>query len=163
MDWIDWTLIGFIAANAAAAFSGSYFQPGAWYERLRKPAWNPPKWLFPVAWTILYAMVAAAGYLAHEAGGGVAGAPAAMALYALQLVLNAGWSAVFFGMRRPDLALYEVAALWLSILATTIAFFQISSLAGWLMVPYLLWVSFAARLNHKIWRLNPETARGGAA
>lgn len=155
------TLFAFIAANVLAASSGACFRPGAWYDRLRKPAWNPPKWAFPTVWTILYAMIAAAGYIAHEAGGGAPGAPWAMGLYTLQLALNAGWSAVFFGMRRPDLALWEIGALWLAIAATIAAFFAVEPLAGWLMVPYLLWVSVAARLNLEILRLNPETARAG--
>lgn len=152
---LDLTLLGFVAANFAAAMSGAVFKPGPWYDRLSKPAWNPPDWLFPIAWTILYAMIAVAGWLAWEAAGGFAGAPWAFVFYALQLALNAGWSAVFFGMRRPDLALIEVAALWAAIVATVVAFAGVSAAAAWLMTPYLLWVSFAARLNHKIVRLNP--------
>ncbi len=156
MGWIDWTLLAFIAANVAAASSGATFKPGAWYEGLAKPAWNPPKWAFPVAWTIIFGFIAVAGTVAYKAGGGFAGAPVAMALYFLQLVLNAAWSGIFFGMRRPDLAMIEVLALWGSVFGATIAFFAVDANAGWLMVPYLLWVTFAARLNHKIWRLNPH-------
>jgi tryptophan-rich sensory protein len=154
---MDWTLLGFIALNVAAAMSGAVFKPGPWYDRLAKPSWNPPKWAFPVAWTALFAMIAVAGWDAWRMGGGFAGAPWAMGFYLLQLALNAGWSAVFFGMKRSDLALVEVAALFAAILVTVVLFFQIDARAGWLMVPYLAWVGFAARLNHKIMTLNPHT------
>ncbi len=149
--------MGFVAVNVAAAMSGAVFKPGDWYEGLAKPSWNPPKWAFPVAWTIIFGMIATAGWLAWSAAGGFWGAPLAFALYGLQLALNAGWSALFFGVKRTDLALFEVGAMWLAILLNTIAFFQVDATAGWLMVPYLLWTTFAARLNHKIIMLNPET------
>jgi tryptophan-rich sensory protein len=154
---MDWTLMGFIAANVAAAMSGAVFKPGPWYETLAKPSWNPPKWAFPLVWTILFAMISVAGWLAWERAGGFLGAPWAFALYGLQLALNAGWSAIFFGMKRTDLALIEVGGMWLAIAGATVAFFQIDALAGWLMVPYLVWTSVAARLNHKIMQLNPQT------
>jgi tryptophan-rich sensory protein len=160
MDWIDWTLIAFILVNVAAASSGAIFKPGRWYDALAKPSWNPPRWAFPVAWTVIFGFIAVAGAVAWDSGGGFAGAPAAMGLYFLQLALNAGWSGVFFGMRRPDLAMLEVIALWLGVFATTVTFFGVDPNAGWLMVPYLLWVTFAARLNHKIWRLNPHEKGG---
>jgi tryptophan-rich sensory protein len=157
MDGIDWTLMGFIAVNFAAAMSGAVFKPGPWYETLAKPSWNPPNWAFPLVWTILFAMIAVAGWLAWDRAGGFRGAPLAFLLYGLQLALNAGWSAIFFGMKRADLALIEVGGMWLAIVATTVAFFQIDAAAGWMMVPYLLWTSVAARLNHKIMQLNPQT------
>jgi tryptophan-rich sensory protein len=161
--WADEiALMGFIAANVLAASSGAVFKPGPWYDGLAKPSWNPPKWLFPVAWTVLFGMIATAGWVAWRAAEGFAGAPWAFAFYFVQLALNAGWSALFFGMKRMDLAFAEVGLLFLAILATVIGFFAVSATAGWLMVPYLLWVAFAARLNHKIWKLNPQ-AQGRAA
>jgi translocator protein len=168
MGGIDWTLLGFIAVNVAAAMSGAVFKPGPWYETLAKPSWNPPKWAFPVVWTILFAMISVAGWLAWLRAGGFWGAPLAFALYLAQLGLNAGWSAIFFGMKRTDLALIEVGGMLLAIVATTVAFFQIDATAGWLMLPYLAWTGVAARLNHKIMQLNPGTgplfmARGRAA
>jgi tryptophan-rich sensory protein len=162
MGIIDWGLMGFVAVNVVAAMSGAVFKPGEWYETLAKPWWNPPKWAFPVAWTMIFALVALSGWTAWLAAGGVLAAPLAFAVYLLQLALNAGWSAVFFGLKRPDLALVEVGFMFLAILINVILFFQISATAGWLMVPYLLWTAFAARLNHKIMVLNPRNATAEA-
>lgn len=156
---ISWSLIGFCTVTFLAALSGGYFRPGQWYRDLTKPSWNPPDFLFPIAWTILYAMMAAAAWIVFEA----AGWPAALvptALWLSQLVFNALWSVLFFGVKRIDYALADVALLWLAIAATIISFWPISTLAAWLMVPYLFWVSFAAFLNLTILRLNPrQTAR----
>lgn len=147
-------LAGFFAACFAAALSGAYFRPGEWYERLDKPAWRPPNWLFPPAWTLLYIMIAVSGWLVWLTAG-FAGAAVPLAVYGVQLVFNAGWSAVFFGARRPGWAMLEVVGLWTSIAATIAAFYPISTTAAWLLVPYLGWVSFAAVLNFAIWRRNP--------
>lgn len=158
MDFfISWSLIAFFAVTFVAAMSGGYFRPGQWYRGLTKPSWNPPDFLFPIAWTVLYAMMAFAAWLVWQA----AGWPAAMVpigLWLVQLVFNALWSALFFGMKRMDYALVDVALLWLTIVATIAAFWPISTVAGWLMVPYLVWVSFAAFLNLTILRLNPQQA-----
>jgi tryptophan-rich sensory protein len=156
MAWLDVTLLAFVAVNVAVAMSGAVFSPGRWYDRLNKPSWQPPKWAFPIAWTILYAMIAVAGWLAWRTAGGFWGAPAAFAFYAAQLALNAGWSAIFFGLRRPGLALVEVACLWLAIVGNVATFYAVRPEAGWLLAPYLLWVSFAFVLNLAIWRLNPH-------
>ncbi len=158
MDIDTWLpLLGFIGANFVVALSGALFKPGAWYEGLAKPSWNPPNWAFAPAWTVLYIMNAVAGWLVwHQAG--FSGAGVAMAVYGVQLLFNAGWSAVFFGLKRPDWAFAEVIGLWLSILATIIVFLPISQTAGLLLLPYLAWVSFAAFLNLTIWRLNPARA-----
>lgn len=143
----------FVAACFAAAMSGAFFRPGAWYEGLEKPSWCPPDWLFAPAWTVLYIAIAISGWLVWRAAG-LEGGAVAFAIYALQLVLNAGWSAVFFGMRRPDLAFIEVSGLWLAIVANIVVFFPHSPLAAYLLVPYLAWVTFAAALNFSVWRLN---------
>ena len=153
--WIDWSLIGFILIAFVAAMSGAGFKPGAWYAGLAKPSWNPPNWLFPIAWSVLYAMIAVSGWSAYQAAGGFAAAPVAFGAYFAQLFFNFGWSAVFFGMKRPDLGLIEVGLLWFSILINMMLFTAIDPSAGWLLLPYFLWVSFAARLNHEIWRINP--------
>ena len=143
----------FLLAVVAAALSGAIFKPDEWYESLRKPVWNPPNWIFPIAWSGLYLMIAAAGWLVWEAA-----APgnrlAPMTVYGVQLALNATWSAIFFGMKRMDLAFAELILLWLSIVATMVVFLPVSTLAVWLLVPYLAWVSFAGVLNVTIWRLN---------
>jgi tryptophan-rich sensory protein len=158
MTWNElYALFAFIGVCAAAATSGAVFKPGEWYDRLAKPAWVPPMWLFPVAWTLLYAMISVSGWMVWKQAG-LAGASLAFVIYGLQLALNAGWSALFFGLRRIDLALVEVAALWASIVALIAAFAPHSSTAAWLLVPYLAWVSFAAYLNFVMLRLNPTAS-----
>lgn len=156
MGWIDWTLIGFILVNVLVAMSGAIFKPGAWYEALAKPWWNPPNWVFPIAWTLFYALIAVSGWLAYEVAGGFSGAPWAFVAYFVQLAFNAGWSAVFFGMKRPDLALIEVAGLWLATFVNVVLFFMVDAGAGWILLPYLLWITFAANLNRAMWKLNPQ-------
>ena len=147
------SLLGFVVACIAAASSGAVFRPGAWYESLAKPSWRPPNWVFGPAWAILYGTIATSGWLVWNAAPpGEAALP--MAIYAVQLLLNFLWSAIFFGLRRMGLALVEMAALWLSILATIVAFQPLHAGAAYLLVPYLLWVSFAFALNFAIWRLN---------
>lgn len=147
-DWLP--LLGFFAACLATALAGALFPPGAWYERLEKPWWRPPNWVFGPAWTTLFIMIAISGWLAwREAGFGLA-----MVIYGVQLVLNFLWSAFFFGMRRPDLALYDLMLLWLSILGCIFVFAPLSTTATWLMVLYLCWVSFAGWLNFTMLKLN---------
>lgn len=148
-------LLGFLGACFAVSTSGAVFMPGDWYEGLAKPPWNPPNWLFPPAWAVLYVTIAVAGWMVWRRVG-FAGAAVPLAIYRVQLLLNAGWSAVFFGLRRPDWAFAEVALLWLSILATILAFHPLHAGAAWLLVPYLAWVSFAAVLNFSVWRRNRE-------
>lgn len=153
---IDFALLGFIALNFLVALSGAVFKPGAWYESLDRPDWRPPNWAFPVVWTILYGMIAAAGWIAHAAAGGLLAAPLAFGLYFLQLAFNAAWSWLFFGRRRPDLALLDTGAMWLAILGNALAFHALNPLAGWLLAPYLAWVSVAFALNLSIMRRNPQ-------
>lgn len=149
------SLFVFIAATFAAAMTGAFFGPGKWYAALRKPSWVPPNWAFPVVWTVLYGMIAAAGWIVWTAAApGEATVPTA--LWALQLVLNALWSPVFFGMKRMDLAFVVVSAMWLAIAATIIAFWPVSWVAAALLLPYLVWVSIAAALNRSVWKLNPD-------
>ena len=156
MTWNEFlALLAFIGVCFGAASSGAIFKPGVWYARLAKPSWVPPMWLFPVAWSVLYAMISVAGWLVWKQAG-LAGASLAFAIFGLQLALNAGWSAIFFGLHRMDLALIEVAALWASIAALIAAFAPHSQTAAWLLAPYLAWVSFAAFLNFVMLRLNPQ-------
>lgn len=150
-------LAGFIAACLLAALSGAYFRPGAWYRTLRKPAWTPPDWLFPIAWSILYLLIALAGWLVWRTAG-FSGAGLALGVYSLHLICNALWSALFFGARRIDLAFGDVVAMWISLVLTIALFVPISPLAAALLAPYLAWVTFAGALNLTIWRLNPEDA-----
>lgn len=150
-------LTGFIAACFLAAASGAFFSPGAWYEGLKKPGWRPPNRLFAPVWTILYLMIAVSGWLVwREAGFAAAALP--LGVYALQLVLNAAWTPLFFGMHRPDLGLVDIVLVWLSIVATIALFLPISAAAALLLTPYLAWVTFATALNFAIWRLNRAAA-----
>lgn len=140
----------------AAAGLGSLLtvpQIPGWYASLEKPAWQPPNWLFSPVWTTLFAMMAVAVWLVwRNAPREKLGLP--LALFGVQLLLNIAWSALFFALRSPALALLEICLLWLAILATLIAFARVHRGAGLLLVPYLLWVSFAAILNLELWRLN---------
>lgn len=150
-DWIG--LMGFIVACGIAAFSASYARPGQWYEALDKPRWTPANWVFPVVWTLLYAMIAVSGWLIWL---DVGLAPLPMAVFALQLALNAAWSILFFKLRRIDWALWEAGALWLSIALNIAVFATIRWDAAALLIPYQLWVTIAFALNFSILRRNPS-------
>lgn len=140
----------FAACVAAAALVGSRYMPGEWYLALKKPAWTPPGWVFGPVWGTLYVMIAAAGFLVWRAGG----AKVPLAIWGLNLVLNAAWSWLFFGLHRIDLALVDIALVWLTIVGFIIAAWGHSRLASLLFVPYLAWVTLASALNFTIWRLN---------
>lgn len=151
------SFVAFLLCVLVVASSGAVFRPGAWYRTLSKPSWTPPDWLFGPAWAVLYLMIAVAGWRVWEYGPADA-VPVAMAVFALQLVLNALWSAVFFGLKRPDWAFLELVAMWASIAVNIAVFYPLDALAGWLLVPYLAWVTFAGALNLTIWRLNRRPA-----
>ena len=153
-------LAGFIAGCFLAAMTGAFFRPGEWYERLNKPSWRPPNRLFAPVWTILYLMIAVSGWLVWRQAGFV-GAALPLAVYGLQLVLNAAWTPLFFGLHRPDLGFVDIVLVWLSIVAAIVLFVPISVAAAVLLVPYLVWVTFATALNFAVWRLNRSVARGG--
>lgn len=125
-----------------------------WYRTLDKPSWNPPDYVFGPVWTALYILMAiAAWHIWKPAGFRDAKTP--LVLFGVQLSLNVCWSWIFFGLHQPGWAALEIVVLWSAIMATTVMFFRRSTLAGWLMVPYLAWVSFAVVLNYGIWHLNP--------
>jgi translocator protein len=125
-----------------------------WYYALRKPPWQPPDWLFGPAWTVILGLAALAGVLAWENARDTESRAEVAGLFAINGVLHVSWSWLFFGLRRPDWALIEVVPLWLSILALVVALAPLSSTASWALLPYLLWVLFAAVLNLAIVRLN---------
>jgi tryptophan-rich sensory protein len=125
-----------------------------WYASLVKPALNPPNWLFGPVWTVLYALMGLAAFLIWRRGLQTKGVKHALGHFLIQLVLNALWTVIFFGLHRPGLALIEIVVLWLAILFTIIIFRRISRPAAWLMMPYIAWVSVAAYLNASIWFLN---------
>lgn len=127
--------------------------PG-WYAALEKPALNPPSWVFGPVWTTLYVLMGIAAFLVWRKGLQEREVRIALGVFVVQLVLNALWSFVFFGMQEPGLALINIATLWLAIVITGILFWRIERAAAYLLVPYLLWVSFASYLNYAIWSLN---------
>lgn len=149
-DWV--TLLPFLAAVVAVAASGALFMPGPWYKTLDKPSWTPPDWLFGPAWTILYLMIAIAGWRIWIADG----YDAAWLVWCVNLVFNAAWSWLMFGKHRIDLALVDAIAMLLTILAFISLALPHDAIAAYLFVPYLLWVAYATALNWAILQRNPE-------
>jgi tryptophan-rich sensory protein len=148
-------IVAAIILTLMLGIGGALTDIGPWYRNLRKPSWNPPNWAFGPAWTIILGLAAWSGVLAwihapdaraHWIVGG---------LFAANIVLHTAWSPLFFNLKRPDWALIEVPFLWASILSLMIGLAPYSALASWLLLPYLLWVSFAAFLNLTIVRINP--------
>ena len=136
----------FILLVAAAAFFGAQFEPGVWYAELRKPPLNPPSWVFGPVWSVLYLAIAVSGWLVWRAPL-VSRVP--LALWAAQLALNAVWSFLFFGLRRPGAALVDIVALLIVLSLTTATFFRIGKAPGALLLPYVAWVGFAAYLKRR--------------
>lgn len=171
---IHWrSLLLALAAPFGAALLGSIAtRPflSSWYRSLKKPPWNPPTWIFAPVWTVLYLSMGIASWLVWREGetGGWTRLAApwrqsreervrgALRLYGIHLLFNALWSVLFFGARRIGWALGEVVVLWAFVAATLMRFSRIRPLAGLLLVPYQVWVSFAAVLNWRIWQLNRE-------
>lgn len=124
-----------------------------WYPLLDKPSWTPPNWLFAPVWLTLYGMMALAGYLVWRRREEKP-VTVPLTLFGIQLLLNLAWSGLFFTLRSPLLGLIDISLLWLAIVATIWAFARVRPLAAWLLVPYLLWVSYALALNASIWSRN---------
>ncbi|VVB53449.1 TspO/MBR family protein [uncultured archaeon] len=140
-----------------AGFLGSFFTIPAiptWYATLTKPSFAPPNWLFFPVWTTLFVMMGISLYLVWRRGLEGQQVKNALVIFAVQLILNVLWSAAFFGLRSPLSGLIEISILWISIAFTIMIFMKISRIAGLLLIPYIIWVSFAAILNFMIWRLN---------
>lgn len=148
-------LVAAAAAVLVALLGATMTDLGPWYQDLRKPAWQPPDWLFGPVWTLVFALAALSGTLAWRSVPDRAGRDWIVGLFGLNGVLNILWSALFFRAERPDWALLEVGALWLSILLLILFLARRTVAAGWLLVPYLAWVTFAAFLNWAVVRLNP--------
>lgn len=140
----------FFVIVLVAASSGAVFKPGAWYEQLRKPSWTPPRWAFPVVWSILYVLIGIAGWMVWDR----AGWSLPLAVWGFQIVVNACWSWLFFGMRRMELALVDIGLLWASVAAFILTAWPVSPAAALMFVPYLVWVSAAGALNYSVLRLN---------
>ena len=150
----------FLVAVFAVAFTASRFRPGEWYQALQKPPWTPPDWLFAPVWTVLYLAIAVAGWLVWRGRDGPGStASSALSFWVAQLVLNGLWSWLFFGLRRPDLALLAIVLLDTAIVGFVVSALPVSRLAAGLFVPYGLWVAYATALTLFIWQAN--LLRGG--
>lgn len=154
--FIAWLAICFIAAAIGAVAS---VQASSFYLALSRPEWAPPASVFGPVWTVLYTLMAIAAWLVWRQGG-YSGARAALNLFLAQLALNALWSWLFFAWHLGAAAFLNILFLWLLLVATVVAFWRTRPLSGMLLVPYLLWVSFAAVLNYTVWQMNPEALGG---
>jgi len=146
-----------IGVCLAAGFIGSIFTNASiptWYMTLEKPSFNPPNWLFGPVWTALYILMGIAAFLVWRAGLGEPKARTALIIFIIQLILNVLWSAAFFGFRSPIAGLVVIVILWVAILLTILSFVKVSIIAGILLIPYILWVSFASILNAAIYVLS---------
>jgi tryptophan-rich sensory protein len=144
--------MGWIGLSFVPALVGAPFPAPDWYRRLNKPSWAPPARIFGPVWTLLYLLMGVAAWLVASSGRPSRGA--ALRLFRVQLALNAAWTPIFFGLRRPGLALVEIVVTWFAILATVIAFWRTRAAGTILLLPYLAWVGFACALNWSIWRRN---------
>jgi len=139
-----------------AGIIGSLFTTSSiptWYATLIKPSFNPPNWIFAPVWIFLYLLMGISFYLIWIKSNNP-NFSFLMSVFLLQLVLNAFWSIIFFGLKSPLFAFVEIIVLWLTILICIILFFRISKISSYLLIPYILWVTFAAVLNFAIWKLN---------
>ena len=150
-------LVVAIFVSEMAGVIGSVFTFSSiptWYAALVKPEFAPPNWIFGPVWITLYLLMGVAAFLAWKKGLERRDVKIALSVFIVQLVLNTFWSIIFFGLQSPGWAFVEILVLWMTILLTIIIFAKISKPAAWLLVPYILWVSFAAYLNYSIWVLN---------
>jgi tryptophan-rich sensory protein len=146
-------LIFWLALCFAAESSAVVCLPGRWYAHLNKAFWTPPSYLFGPVWTALYIVMAVAAWLVWR-DGGFARNPVPLGLFLAQLALNSAWSFICFRVHNLPVSVLDMSLLWLTLLATTRAFWKTKPIAGWLMLPCALWVSFAASLNFALWWLN---------
>ena len=145
---IVWILISFLPAIV-----GGFFKPGNWYLEIIKPEWTPPGWIFGPVWFFLYFCMGIAAFLIWESKKNKQ-IKLPIIVFILQLLLNALWSWIFFGLHNLGLSVFEIIVLWVMIGATIILFYRVNKIAGLILIPYLLWVSFATILNYNIWILN---------
>jgi translocator protein len=149
---VAWLVVSFAASGVGAAAS---IQAKSFYSQLVQPNWAPPSEIFGPVWTILYTLMGIAAWLVWRSGGFRPNRQA-LTLFLLQLAFNALWSWLFFAWYLGVLALADIAVLWILIVATLVSFWRVRPLAGALLIPYLLWVSFASVLNYSLWQLNPQ-------
>lgn len=146
-----------IVVSLCAGGIGSLFtfsKIPTWYAALQKPAFTPPDWLFAPAWTVLYVLMGIAAFYVWRVGSDKREVRVALVTFLIQLIFNALWSVVFFGMENLFFGAVMIVALWIIILFTIIRFYKISQTAAWLLIPYILWVTFASALNIAVWLLN---------
>jgi tryptophan-rich sensory protein len=151
------TILFFILISQFAGIIGSFFTAPAisgWYAELNKPFFNPPGWVFGPAWISLYTLMGIASYLIWLKRKKNNLANTALIIFFIHLVFNALWSIIFFGLNNPMWAFFEIIILWIMILVLIIMFYKIDRKASYLLIPYILWVSFASLLNFSIWMLN---------
>ncbi len=144
------TFLIFLVACGAAASTGMLFKPGEWYDGLKKPWFTPPNWLFPVAWSIIYLLLAWAGYRLTL----LPGSETLLALWAAQIALNTLWTPIFFGAHRIVAGMIILSLLWLIVATMVVLAFQLDSAIGLMLVPYIVWLTVAAALNFSILRHN---------
>ena len=144
-------LLGWIGVSFVPALVGLPFTAPDWYRRLHKPRWAPPPSVFGPVWSLLYILIGTAAWRLSTAD---RSKRVPLRLFALQLVLNAAWTPIFFGLRQPGIAFAEIVGTWFAIVATLVAFARTRLVAAALLLPYLAWVTFAAALNWSIWRSN---------
>jgi len=149
---IVWLAISFSASGIGAIAS---IRAAPFYGQLVQPSWAPPASVFGPVWTVLYALIGIAAWLVWRADG-LRAARGALSLFLVQLAVNALWTWLFFAWNQGALAFADIALLWLLVVATLVSFWRIRPLAGALLIPYLLWVSFAAALSFSLWQLNPQ-------
>jgi benzodiazapine receptor len=150
-------IISIVICQSVGVIGAFFTQPAipTWYATLVKPAFTPPHWVFAPAWTTLYVLMGIALFLVWRRGLAEGKVKLAIGLFSVQLLCNAVWSPLFFGLRSPLAGLVDIVVLWIAIACTIFSFLKISRTSGIVLVPYLMWVSFAAVLNAAIWRLNP--------
>jgi len=153
---INWVLLIslIIVCNLIGAIGAIWTSSdGAWYKGINKPSFNPPSWIFGPVWSLLFTLMGISLYLVWTS-------PLsnikliALTLFVIQFFLNVAWSYLFFGINKPLWSFVEILILIVFILATIIYFFKVNKISGYLLIPYILWVSFASFLNYSIWRLN---------
>lgn len=150
-------LIVAVLVSELAGIIGSVFTTpsiAGWYAGIVKPALNPPTWVFGPVWTTLFALMGISAFLIWKKGLERRDVKIALSIFIGQLILNTLWSIIFFGLHSPAGAFIELIVLWLAILATIIVFARILKPSAWLLLPYILWVTFAGYLNFMIWMLN---------
>lgn len=149
-------IVSIVICQAAGFFGALFTTPSipTWYESLQKPIFNPPNVIFAPVWTFLYFLMGVSLFLVWKSGIGKKEVKEGILFFFCQLLLNIVWSILFFGLKQPLFAFIEIIILWIFILLTIVYFFKVSRIASILLIPYILWVSFASVLNFSLWKLN---------